>query len=177
MPPPPAPAPVMPAPPPPAPGPVLKAAPAAPGRRSRRRQAAPPPAPAPTPAAAPAHAAEAEAEASKKRKIGETELLEESEFLAANPGGGVVRVRCPSVDGDEHMNGQTLALAVDAFNLPLSEFKKLVKDALGGLAANKQKISAAGLGFLTDKKTLAFYNLAGGSEVTLSLKERGGRKK
>ena len=51
------------------------------------------------------------------------------------------------------------------------------RQALGGLAANKQKISAAGLGFLMDKKTLAFYNLAGGSEVTLSLKERGGRKK
>lgn len=177
MPPPPAPAPVMPAPPPPAPGPVLKAAPAAPLPVAPPAVAPPPAAPAPAPAAAPAHAAEAEAEASKKRKIGETELLEESEFLAANPGGGVVRVRCPSVDGDEHMNGQTLALAVDAFDLPLSEFKKLVKDALGGLAANKQKISAAGLGFLTDKKTLAFYNLAGGSEVTLSLKERGGRKK
>ena len=103
--------------------------------------------------------------------------MAESDFLAANPGGGVVHVRCPSVDGDEHMNGQILDLAVDAFDLPLSEFKKLVKDALGGLAANKQKISAAGLGFLTDKKTLAFYNLAGGSEVMLTLKERGGRKK
>ena len=165
-PPPPAPAPVMPPPPPPAPGPALKAAPTA----------APPVAPPPV-APAPAPTKEAEAEESKKRKIGETELLEESDFLAANPGGGVVHVRCPSVDGDEHMNGQTLDLAVDAFDLPLSEFKKLVKDALGGLAANKQKISAAGLGFLTDKKTLAFYNLAGGSEVTLTLKERGGRKK
>ena len=177
MPPPPAPAPVMPAPPPPAPGPVLKAAPAAPPPLAPPPVAPPPVAPAPAPAAAPAPASEAEAEESKKRKIGETELLEESEFLAANPGGGVVHVRCPSVDGDEHMNGQTLDLTVDAFDLPLSEFKKLVKDALGGLAANKQKISAAGLGFLTDKKTLAFYNLAGGSEVTLTLKERGGRKK
>ena len=64
-----------------------------------------------------------------------------------------------------------------AFDAPLSEFKKLVKDELGGLAANKQKISAPGLGFLNDKKTFAYYNLGDGAELALALKERGGRKK
>ena len=102
---------------------------------------------------------------------------EEADFLAAGPGGGVVRVSCPSVEGDDHLNGQTLEIAVDAFDAPLSEFKKLVKDELGGLAANKQKISAPGLGVLNDKKTFAYYNLGDGAELALALKERGGRKK
>ena len=142
---------------------------------------APPLAPAAPAVAAPELAAaaappEASPE-SKKRKIGETELDEEADFLAANPGGGVVRVSCPSVEGDDHLNGQTLEIAVDAFDAPLSEFKKLVKDELGGLAANKQKISAPGLGFLNDKKTFAYYNLGDGAELALALKERGGRKK
>ena len=74
---------------------MLKAAPAAPLPVAPPAVAPPPAAPAPAPAAAPARAAEAEAEAAKKRKIGETELLEESEFLAANPGGGVVKCDVP----------------------------------------------------------------------------------
>jgi splicing factor 3A subunit 1 len=86
-------------------------------------------------------------------------------------------VKLPSVDGDEHLNGNVIALTVDALSMPLSEFKKLIKEAVGGLAANKQKISAPGLGFLTDKNSLAYYNVKAGSTLTLALKERGGRKK
>ena len=109
--------------------------------------------------------------------MGEIELEEEATFLAANPGGGgVVKVQCPSVDGDDTLNGQVLELAVDSLDLQLSEFKALIKDATGGLAANKQKLSAPGLGFLTDKKTFAYYNIAAGSTLQLALKERGGRK-
>jgi splicing factor 3A subunit 1 len=190
--PPPPPAPLMPAPPPaplmpppppaPASGPSLKPAPAVPTPPPLAAPPAPPLAPAAPEAVAAPELADAAAppEASpesKKRKIGETELDEEADFLAANPGGGVVRVSCPSVEGDDHLNGQTLEIAVDAFDAPLSEFKKLVKDELGGLAANKQKISAPGLGFLNDKKTFAYYNLGDGAELALALKERGGRKK
>jgi splicing factor 3A subunit 1 len=171
MPPPPAPVAPMPAPPPPALGLQLKAASHA--LPSVAPAAHVPVAPAPPPAAV----SEQGAEDSKKRKIGETELLEESDFLEKNPGGGVIHVRCPMVDGDEHMNGQSIEVSVDSFSLPLSEFKKMVKDALGGLPANKQKISAPGLGFLTDKKTLAFYNLEDRAELTLTIKERGGRMK
>ena len=184
MPPPPAPvAASMPAPPPPAPGPALKASPASPPHpapvpASAIASAAPAPVPAaPTPVPAPDLVLEETVDESKKRKIGETELLEELDFLDENPGSGIVCVRCPDADGDEHMNGQIIDLAVDSLSLPVAEFKKLVKDALGGLAANKQKISAPGLGFLVDKKTLAFYNLGFGTVVTLTLKERGGRKK
>ena len=181
MPPPPAPTPAMPAPSPPAPAPKLKAAPAAPLPAAQVPAAltlvpvAPAPA-APAPVPAPA-APEPEVEETKKRKIGEIDLDEESDFLSANQGSGVIHVQVPSIDGDEHMNGQTLDLTVDSLKMALSEFKKLVKDALGGLAANKQKISTPGLGFLTDKKTLAFYNLGFDTTVQLTLKERGGRKK
>lgn len=187
MPPPPAPA-VVPAPPPappvmappPAPGPALKAAPVglAPPPFAVGVPAMPPPPVAPATAAAAAPEPEPEEDAgSKKRKVGEMELEDEAEFLAANPGGGVVKVQCPSVDGDDNLNGQVLELAVDSLDLPLSEFKKLIKDATGGLAANKQKLSAPGLGFLTDKKTFAYYNIAAGATLQLALKERGGRKK
>ena len=86
-----------------------------------------------------------------------------------------MKVQCPSVDGDDTLNGQA-ELAVD-LDLQLSKFKTLIKDATGGLAANKQKLSAPGLGFLTDKKTFAYYNIAAGSTLQLALKERGGRKK
>jgi len=188
------------APPPPAPtGPSLKPAPAglppaptivpqvpvpmpAPAGALRPLGAPPPPvAPAPmAPVAPPAPPPIADAEeepATKKRKIGEVELDAEEDFLAANPGGGVVNVKLPSVDGDEHLNGNVIALTVDALSMPLSEFKKLIKEAVGGLAANKQKISAPGLGFLTDKNSLAYYNVKAGSTLTLALKERGGRKK
>tara|TARA_B110000305_G_C19004465_1_gene431983 strand:+ start:36 stop:524 length:489 start_codon:yes stop_codon:yes gene_type:complete len=162
----------MPAPSPPAPAPKLKAAPAAP------LPAAQVPAALTLVPVAPAPAApEPEVEETKKRKIGEIDLDEESDFLSANQGSGVIHVQVPSIDGDEHMNGQTLDLTVDSLKMALSEFKKLVKDALGGLAANKQKISTPGLGFLTDKKTLAFYNLGFDTTVQLTLKERGGRKK
>ena len=138
--------------------------------------AMPPPPFAAATAAAPEPEPEEDA-GSKKRKVGEIELEEEATFLAANPGGGVVKVQCPSVDGDDTLNGQVLELAVDSLDLQLSEFKALIKDATGGLAANKQKLSAPGLGFLTDKKTFAYYNIAAGSTLQLALKERGGRKK
>ena len=47
-----------------------------------------------------------------------------------------------------------------------------------GLQANKQKLSVPRVpGFLKDSMTLAHYNVGPGETVTVSLKERGGRKK
>ena len=189
MPPPPAPAvvpAVVPAPPPAppviapplAPGPALKAAPVglAPPPFAGGVPAMPPPPFAAATAAAPEPEPEEDGAGSKKRKVGEIELEEEATFLAANPGAASgCSVRPWS--GDDTLNGQVLELAVDSLDLQLSEFKALIKDATGGLAANKQKLSAPGLGFLTDKKTFAYYNIAAGSTLQLALKERGGRKK
>ena len=113
----------------------------------------------------------------KRQKVGDVELEPEEDFLAAHPGGGAVKVQLPAVDGDDALNGQVIELAVKSLDITLADLKKLIKDAAGGLAANKQKISSPALGFLTDKRTLAYYNIALGATLQLSLKERGGRKK
>ena len=118
-----------------------------------------------------------EAPATKRQKVGDVELEPEEDFLAAHPGGGSVKVQLPAVDGDDALNGQVVELTVESLDITLADLKKLIKDAAGGLAANKQKISSPALGFLTDKRTLAYYNIALGATLQLSLKERGGRKK
>jgi splicing factor 3A subunit 1 len=165
-------------------GPALKAAPAVPMpppvsalRPLGPGMAAPPPPvapPAPPPVAPPE---DDDAPASKKRKVGEMELETEEDFLALNGGSGVIKVTFPSVDGDDNLVGQTVDLNVTSLSSPVSELKKLIKEAAGGLAANKQKISFPGLGFFTDKNSLAYYNIKYGTTLQLSLKERGGRKK
>lgn len=182
------PPPVMAPPPPTAAGPALKSAPAVPMpppvstlRPLGPGIAAPPPpvaAPVAPPAPPPVAPPEDDDEpGTKKRKVGEMELDSEEDFLAANGGSGVIKVAFPSVDGDDNLNGQTVDLNVDSLSTPVSELKKLIKEAAGGLAANKQKISVPGLGFFTDKNSLAYYNIKYGTTLQLSLKERGGRKK
>ena len=182
------PPPVMAPPPPTAAGPALKSAPAVPMpppvstlRPLGPGIAAPPPpvaAPVAPPAPPPVAPPEDDDEpGTKKRKVGEMELDSEEDFLAANGGSGVIKVTFPSVDGDDNLNGQTVDLNVDSLSTPVSELKKLIKEAAGGLAANKQKISVPGLGFFTDKNSLAYYNIKYGTTLQLSLKERGGRKK
>ena len=182
------PPPVMAPPPPTAAGPALKPAPAVPMpppvstlRPLGPGIAAPPPpvaAPVAPPAPPPVAPPEDDDEpGTKKRKVGEMELDSEEDFLAANGGSGVIKVTFPSVDGDDNLNGQTVDLNVDSLSTPVSELKKLIKEAAGGLAANKQKISVPGLGFFTDKNSLAYYNIKYGTTLQLSLKERGGRKK
>lgn len=182
------PPPVMAPPPPTAAGPALKSAPAVPMPPpvSTLRPLGPgiavPPPPVAAPVAPPAPPPVAPPEdddepGTKKRKVGEMELDSEEDFLAANGGSGVIKVTFPSVDGDDNLNGQTVDLNVDSLSTPVSELKKLIKEAAGGLAANKQKISVPGLGFFTDKNSLAYYNIKYGTTLQLSLKERGGRKK
>ena len=46
-----------------------------------------------------------------------------------------------------------------------------------GLAANKQRLTRDGCGFMKDEFTLAFYNVSPEVILTLSTKERGGKKK
>ena len=44
-----------------------------------------------------------------------------------------------------------------------------------GIAANKFQLTREGVGFLKDPFTLSFYNVS--ADTTLSVRERGGRKK
>lgn len=193
IPPPPAPAPLgsrLPPPPPlAAPGPALKAAPSgmhAPistplGSAMRPLGAAEPPPR--TETATPPELATQEDEhdgseaPAKRQKVGDVELEPEKDFLSAHPGSGTIKVQLPAVDGVDNLDGQVVEVPVQSLAITLAEMKKLIKEAAGGLAANKQKISTPALGFLTDKHTLAYYNITLGSTLQLSVKERGGRKK
>lgn len=54
-----------------------------------------------------------------------------------------------------------------------------LKERISGeiqLPANKQKLSGEA-GFLKENLSLAHYNVASGENLTLSLRERGGRKR
>ncbi|KAK9921387.1 hypothetical protein M0R45_029898 [Rubus argutus] len=58
-------------------------------------------------------------------------------------------------------------------------FASLLKEKISGeiqLPANKQKLSGKP-GFLKDNLSLAYYNVGAGETLTLSLRERGGRKR
>jgi hypothetical protein len=52
---------------------------------------------------------------------------------------------------------------------------RAAQDHLGGLQANKQKLTSARHGVLKDNQTLAFYNVREGEMLLLDVKERGGR--
>ena len=54
------------------------------------------------------------------------------------------------------------------------------KERLAGvlaLAANKQRLTRDGVGFMRDEFSLAFYNISPDVSLVLGTKERGGRKK
>jgi len=73
------------------------------------------------------------------------------------------------------LNGQTLtmqALLTDTVN----DLKAKIKDEVGGMPANKQKLKGTGLGFLVDKQTLAYYNITNYTTLVLQVKERGGKR-
>lgn len=60
-----------------------------------------------------------------------------------------------------------------------STIGKLKKKLTGALKvpANKQKLQCTTAGFMKDKMTLAFYNIADKNVIQMEVKERGGRKK
>lgn len=80
----------------------------------------------------------------------------------------------PNTD-EGNLKGQVLEIAVQS----LSETVGSLKEKIAGeiqLPANKQKLSGKA-GFLKDNLTLAYYNVGPGEPLSLSLRERGGRKR
>ncbi len=51
----------------------------------------------------------------------------------------------------------------------------IAQEHLGGLPANKQKLTSARHGVLKDTLSLAAYNMREGEALLLDVKERGGR--
>ncbi|CAH8353896.1 unnamed protein product [Eruca vesicaria subsp. sativa] len=85
-------------------------------------------------------------------------------------GSATIRVSVPNVD-----DGQVIEITVQS----LSENVGSLKEKIAGetqIPANKQKLSGKA-GFLKDNMSLAHYNVGAGEILTLSLRERGGRKR
>ncbi|XP_056863653.1 probable splicing factor 3A subunit 1 [Raphanus sativus] len=106
----------------------------------------------------------------KRQKFDESALVPEEQFLAQHPGAATIRVSVPNVD-----DGQVIEITVQS----LSENVGSLKEKIAGetqIPANKQKLSGKA-GFLKDNMSLAHYNVGAGEILTLSLRERGGRKR
>lgn len=87
-----------------------------------------------------------------------------------------VLLLCPNTDESEMLNGQLLEVEVASLQDTVGELKSRLAEVVG-IAANKQKIGRDQLGFLKDELTLAHYNVSPDIQLTLGVKERGGRKK
>ncbi|KAG4990146.1 hypothetical protein JHK87_023603 [Glycine soja] len=110
----------------------------------------------------------------KRQKLDDSALIPEDQFLAQHPGPVRICVSVPNVD-EGNLKGQVLEITVQS----LSETVGSLKEKIAGeiqLPANKQKLSGKP-GFLKDNMSLAHYNVGGGETLTLSLRERGGRKR
>nr|XP_043613960.1 probable splicing factor 3A subunit 1 [Erigeron canadensis] len=110
----------------------------------------------------------------KKQRLDDSLLVPEDQFLAQHPGPVRITVSVPNVD-EGNLKGQLLEITVQS----LSENVGSLKEKIAGeiqLPSNKQKLSGKA-GFLKDNLSLAYYNVGGGEILSLSLRERGGRKR
>ncbi|KAM0966990.1 hypothetical protein ACFX1X_022992 [Malus domestica] len=110
----------------------------------------------------------------KRQKLDDSMLISEDQFPAQHSGPVRITVSVPNVD-EGNLKGQLLEITVQS----LSETVRCLKEKISGeiqLPANKQKLSGKP-SFLKDNMSLAFYNVGAGETLTLSLRERGGRKR
>eukprot|EP00898_Chlorokybus_atmophyticus_P003838 jgi/Chlat1/4455/Chrsp29S04408 len=114
----------------------------------------------------------------KRQKL-EEQLVPEQQFLAMHPGTARVTITVPAVEreGGEYANlkGQTVTLTVNSLAETITGLKNLLAAELG-LPPPKQQIQGE-TGFLKDHLSLAHYNVAPGVQLSLKLKERGGRRR
>ncbi|CAN6547478.1 unnamed protein product [Malus baccata var. baccata] len=97
----------------------------------------------------------------KRQKLDDSMLISEDQFPAQHPGPVRITVSVPNVD-EGNLKGQLLEITKISGEIQLP--------------ANKQKLSGKP-SFLKDNMSLAFYNVGAGETLTLSLRERGGRKR
>ncbi|KAK4491506.1 hypothetical protein RD792_002256 [Penstemon davidsonii] len=110
----------------------------------------------------------------KRQRLDDSMLIPEDQFLAQNSGPTRISIFVPNAD-EGNLKGQVLDITVQS----LSETVGSLKEKIAGeiqLPANKQKLSGKA-GFLKDNLSLAYYNVAPGDSLSLSLRERGGRKR
>ncbi|XP_074312588.1 putative splicing factor 3A subunit 1 [Silene latifolia] len=133
-------------------------------------QGIPPPPPPPTEAPPPLP----DEPEPKRQKFDDTALVPEDQFLAQHPGPVRINVSVPSVD-EGNLKGQILEISMQSLSETVGSLKEKISAEIQ-LPANKQKLSGKA-GFLKDNLTLAYYNVGNGESLTLSLRERGGRKR
>ncbi|KAL6546192.1 hypothetical protein OROMI_021913 [Orobanche minor] len=110
----------------------------------------------------------------KRQKLDDSTLIPEDQFLAQHLGPARISISVPNVD-EGNLKGQVLEISVQS----LSETVGSLKEKIAGeiqLPSNKQKLSGKA-GFLRDNLSLAHYNVGSGETLSLSLRERGGRKR
>ncbi|KAL9244664.1 hypothetical protein vseg_018419 [Gypsophila vaccaria] len=110
----------------------------------------------------------------KRQKFDDSALVPEDQFLAQHPGPVRINVSVPSVD-EGNLKGQVLEISMQSLAETVGSLKEKISAEIQ-LPANKQKLSGKA-GFLKDNLTLAYYNVGNGESLTLSLRERGGRKR
>ncbi|WOH13324.1 hypothetical protein DCAR_0832833 [Daucus carota subsp. sativus] len=110
----------------------------------------------------------------KRQRLGDSMLIPEDQFLAQHQGPASIHVSVPNVD-EGNLKGQVLEIRVQSLSETVSRLKEEIAGEIQ-LPSNKQKLSGKA-GFLKDHLSLAYYNVSGGETLSLSLRERGGRKK
>lgn len=110
----------------------------------------------------------------KKQKLDDSALVPEDQFLAQHPGPVRINISVPNVD-EGNLKGQVLEITMQSVSETVGSLKEKISGEIQ-LPANKQKLSGKA-GFLKDNLTLAYYNVGDRECLTLSLRERGGRKR
>ncbi|KAB2600072.1 hypothetical protein D8674_010343 [Pyrus ussuriensis x Pyrus communis] len=110
----------------------------------------------------------------KRQKLDDSMLIPEDQFLAQHPGPVRITVSVPNVD-EGNLKGQLLEISVQSLSETVGSLKEKISGEIQ-LPANKQKLSGKP-GFLKDNMSLAYYNVGAAETLTLSLRERGGRKR
>ncbi|XP_055831409.1 probable splicing factor 3A subunit 1 [Solanum dulcamara] len=110
----------------------------------------------------------------KRQKLDESVLIPEDQFLAQHSGPARINVSVPNTD-EGNLKGQVLEITVQSLSETIASLKEKISGEIQ-LPANKQKLSGKA-GFLKDNLSLAYYNVVSGETFSLSLRERGGRKR
>ncbi|XP_042020999.1 probable splicing factor 3A subunit 1 [Salvia splendens] len=110
----------------------------------------------------------------KRQRLDDSFLIPEEQFLAKHPGTARISISVPNTD-EGNLKGQVLEIAVQSLTETVASLKEKIAGEIQ-LPANKQKLSGKA-GFLKDNLSLAYYNVGPGEALSLSLRERGGRKR
>ena len=117
-----------------------------------------------------------ETEGTRREKVETVVLVDEDEWVRSHEGQIKVNILCPDVPGNDVLNGQAFFIEVTSVRNKVQDLKSSAANELN-IPANKIRLARHGIGFLSDARSLAHYNIDSGTQVQLSLKGRGGVKR